>query len=163
MPVLITAGLSQEAYRLKRILDNAEVVFADSSPLPQIPGTKSLVLPPYTSSSFVHEVLKACLDLGITKVYPLKSGEVRELAKARLLFAEYQVTLILPSDEWLRNNEVTGAPRDAAITVVEDGIAVAGTDLPEPLSINKETGIFTWATRDQKTEYSLYLVEDAGI
>lgn len=163
MPVLITAGLSQEAYRLKRILNINEVVFADESPLPQIPGGKSLIIPPHTSVSFVHEVLKACLDLHITKVYPLKFGEVIELSKARSLFLEYNIALIIPSVEWLKYNvqAINGSVDN--ITVVEEGAAVAGAKLPDSLALDKETGIFAWATNGQKKEYSLYLVEDAGV
>ncbi len=163
MPVLITAGLSPEAYRLKRILNIKEVVFADQSPLPRIPGNDSLVIPSYTSPSFVHEVLKGCLDLGITKIYPLKPGEVIELSKARYLFLEYNVMLIIPSDDWLKNNNQLFKGSGSNITVLEDGKPAAGDALPGNLSIYKETGIFAWATNGQKMEYGLYLSEDAGI
>ncbi|MEJ7695035.1 hypothetical protein [Daejeonella sp.] len=163
MPVLITAGLSPEAYRLKRILAIDEVVFADQSPLPQIPGSRSLVIPPYTSSSFVHEVLKGCLDLGITKIYPLQAGEVTELSKARSLFLEYNVKLIIPSEEWLKNHEplVKGSAED--ITVLEEGTTVAAEGVSDTISLNNETGVFSGATNGQNTEYCLYLIEDAGI
>lgn len=171
MPVLITAGMSAEAYRLERILKEAgnekwetrAVVFADDSPLPQVPGRESLVLPPYNSASFVHETLKACLDLGIGRLYPLKWGEVRELAKARELFAEYQVTLMIPSDEWIKSNKEIGCQRGENVCVMDNGQVVAGIALPDENLLINETGVFTWATKSDKIEYCLYLVEDAGI
>lgn len=162
MPVLITAGLSPEAHRLKRILNIDEVVFSDESPLPEIPGSAGLVISG-SSSSFVHEILKACLDRHISRVYPLKMTEIVELSKARALFAEYNVSLIIPSEEWLQTNDQKLRGRADHITVLENGTLIAGDILPENFSINSDTGIFTWATNGQNLEYSLYLVDDAGV
>lgn len=160
MPVLITAGLSAEAYRLQRILDIKDVVFSDETTLPKIANSLSIVLPPHTSSSFVHEMLKSCLDLGITRVYPLNLGEVLELAKARTLFSEYDIFLIIPSDSWLESSFRQNALRGDLITVLEHGLVVAGSTLTDNYLLNKETGIFKWATLGQKKEYSLYLSDN---
>ena len=158
MPVLITAGLSPEAYRLQRILNVRDVVFADESPLPQIPGIQSVVLPACNSASFVHETLKACLDHRITRIYPLKWGEVAELAGARALFLEYHVGLMIPSNNWLNHkpNQISGATDHVA--VLENGILIAGEFLPDNFPAKDETGAFGWATNGQQMEYSLYLV-----
>ncbi|SKB33559.1 ATP-grasp domain-containing protein [Daejeonella lutea] len=178
MPVLITAGLSPESYRLERILGEARtekretrsgerdaqpVVFADVSELPQLPGKTSLVIPHYDSPSFVHETLKACLDLGITKVYPLRIGEIRELAKARDLFDEYQIRLMIPSNEWLDKKANKVAQKAGEISVLDGGMLVAGVAVGNDMQLKNETGVFSRATKEQKTEYSLYLVNDAGI
>ena len=158
MPVLITAGLSPEAYRLQRILDIKDVVFADVRTIPKIPNSRSIVLPPHTSSSFVHEMLKSCLDLGITRVYPLNLGEVIELSKARTLFSEYNIFLIIPSDNWLESSFRQNALRGDHITVLEQGLVVAGNMLTDNYALNNETGVFKRATSGLKMEYSLYLV-----
>jgi hypothetical protein len=158
MPVLITAGLSPEAYRLQRILDVKDVVFADVTELPPIPNSLSIVLPPHTSPSFVHEMLKSCLDHGISHVYPLNLGEVIELSKARALFSEYGVFLIIPSDLWLQSNFRHNPLKNGDVTVIEQGVQVAGSMLPDNHLLNNENGIFKWATINQKTEYSLYVV-----
>ncbi len=158
MPVLITAGLSPEAYRLQRILNAKDVVFADASQLPQIPGTRSVVLPAADSPSFVHEALKACLDLDITTVYPLKRAEVVELAKARELFFEYNISLMIPSDNWLQDTNSPKTGKAEQVSVLENGSLIAGDSLPEDSSITDETGVFCWASHGQRTEYSLYLV-----
>ena len=157
MPVLVTAGLSPEAYRLQRILDFKDVVFSDESALPQIPNSRSIVLPPHTSSSFVHEMLKSCLDLGITRVYPLNLGEVMELAKARTLFSEYDIFLIIPSDLWLQINIRPNSWKGENVTVLEHGVVVAGSSLTDNYLLNNETGVFKWATLGPKKECTLYL------
>ena len=162
MPVLITAGLSPQAHRLQRILNAKEVIFADGSPLPQIPGTHSITLPHFNSPSFIHEILKAALDNDIQTIYSLKRGEVLELSKARALFAEYNVNLIIPSAGWLANNlNSSGNTNVGNIVVLENGILKAG-NLGPGQYFTEDTGIFWWATKEQKTEYNLYL-EDAGI
>ncbi len=158
MPVLITAGLSPEAWRLHRVLDMKEVVFADESQLPHIPGIMSVVLPPCNSASYIHETLKACLDHNINCVYPLKRGEIMELSKARALYSEYSISLMIPSDDWLRNNPGQVMSKGDNIVVLEKGGLKAGIMPPEDIFIKEETGIFSWATIGQQTQYSLYIV-----
>ena len=157
MSVLITGGLSPEAYRLQRILNIQDVVFADATELPLFSNTKSVVLPAHTSSSFVHEMLKSCLDHEISHVYPLNWGEIIELSKARDLFSEYGVVLMIPSDNWLKSGKAQISEKGENITIVEQGKVLAGLVLIDN-GLNNETGVFSWATRGQKTEYSLYLI-----
>lgn len=157
MPVLISCGLSPEAYRLQRILNTEDVVFADESELPFFSNRLSLVLPAYTFSSFVHEMLKSCLDYQISHIYPLKWGEILELSKARELFSEFGVILMIPSDDWIKGRNHQNSAKAENITVIENGKVLAGTAPTDNALIN-ETGVFTWATLDQNLEYSLYLV-----
>ena len=158
MKILITGGLSPEAYRLQRILNIQDAVFADGTELPLFSSIKSVVLPAYSSASFVHEMLKSCLDLGISHVYPLKFGEVIELSKARELFSEYGVSLMIPSDIWLESNKNRIQVRGEFVTVLEQGKVLAGRTSIEDVLLNNETGVFTLATCGSKTEYCLYLI-----
>jgi len=163
MPVLITAGLSPQAYRLQRILHVSDVVFADNSQLPGIPGISTLVIPTHDSASFVHEMLKACLDHKITKVYPLKLDEVMQLSRARALFSEYEVMLMIPSDDWLKHHTNINVGISENIVVLENGKQIAGTSFPNNFLLSKESGIFSWAIIEQKFEYNLYLIDDAAL
>lgn len=157
MPVLITCGLSPEAYRLQRILNTEDIVFADKTSLPLFSSKPSFVLPACTSSSFVHEMLKSCLDHKITHVYPLNKGEILELSKARDLFLEYDIILMIPTDNWLKDWNEQIVVKGENITVLENGRVLAGSDFMVDV-LKEETGVFTWATRDHNLEYSLYLV-----
>ncbi len=161
MPVLITAGLYPEAYRLQRVLSVQDVFFSDDQELPFMPGIKSVVLPSCTSPSFVHEILKACLDNAIGMIYPLKRGEIVELSHARQLFNEYNIDLMIPSDEWLRNNLSNLPLRHPSIAVLKDDELLAGSLPKSQFTALRETGVFTWATIHGKTEYSLYILNDA--
>lgn len=157
MPVLITSGLSPEAYRLQRILNTEDVVFADETELPLFSNRLSLILPAHTSSSFVHEMLKSCIDHHISHIYPLKWGEILELSKARELFSEFGVILMIPSDHWIKGRNHQDSAKAENISVIENGKVLAGSAPTDNALIN-ETGVFTWATREQNLEYSLYLV-----
>ena len=163
MSVLITAGLHQEAYRLQRIINLQDVFFADETELPYIPGIKSFVLPHYHSVSFIHEILKACLDNDIYMIYPLKMGEIVELSGARLLFSEYNIKVMIPSDNWLQNNLVHTPLKHSNICVLEKGQLKAGNYPKIQSFFKKETGVFTWENKEGKVECNLYLVRVAGI
>lgn len=163
MSVLITAGLYPEAYRLQRIINLEDVFFADETELPYIPGIKSFVLPHYHSISFIHEILKTCLDNDIYMIYPLKMGEIVELSGARLLFTEYNIKVMIPSDNWLQNNLVHAPLKHSNICVLENGELKAGNYPKIQSFFKKETGVFTWEYKEGKVGYNLYLVEDAGI
>jgi hypothetical protein len=157
MPALITAGLSQQAYRLQRILNSQDVIYADISALPFIPGRRGLIIPSYHSMSFTHEILKICLDHRIDRVFPLVYGEITELSKARLLFSEYNISLVIPSNRWLENNPSTSVSHISEMAVLENGSLIAGTLPPEPGLESEETGVFCWATYGREIQYSLYL------
>lgn len=161
MPVLITAGLYPEAYRLQRVLSLQDVFFCDEKELPRIPGIKSMVLPSYTSPSFAHELLKGCLDNAIDMIYPLKRGEILELSHARQLFLEYNIGLMIPSDKWLKYDLSDKSLMHSTIAVLKNGELLAGHLPGSPFEPVVETGIFTWASLNGKMEYCLYLAEDA--
>lgn len=99
MNILITAAASAQAYQLERFLGKSEnVIFADSAELPEfmLKGKKFIKIPPGDSFSFAHELLTACLDMQVSKVFPLRKTEIIALAEARQLFEEYNIAVIVP-------------------------------------------------------------------
>lgn len=93
MATLITSAAEAAAYRLERLLSKADLIFADQQTLPTLPGKTFVQIPDPSSSSFIHEMLKICLDLGVNEIYPLKESELRELSAASKLFEEYGVEI----------------------------------------------------------------------
>lgn len=164
MAILITAAASSGAYRLARILQSADIYFADVRDLPAIAGKKFLHIPSTTSSAYAHEILALCLDNNITIVYPLHRDEVTELAKARQLFSEYGIHLVIPSDEWLKNKLNVFPFNSSNVLVLEKGEVRAG-NIPAELSglINEKNGVFNWILKDDRLIYSLFVVENAEI
>lgn len=101
--VLITSGISAFSQRVAKLFPDGELFFADSSPIPApfIKSGKHIPIPSPEKATFIHEVLKICLDLSITKLLPLKEGELMPLAKSIALFEEYGVSILVPSVESL--------------------------------------------------------------
>lgn len=54
------------------------------------------VVPKADNSTFAHEVLKLCLDLGVDYVVPLSVAEIYSLHEARVLFGEYGILALVP-------------------------------------------------------------------
>ena len=158
MPDLITAALSQQAYRLHRTLNNSDTVFADISELPFIPGREGIVIPSYHSMSFTHEILKICLDYHISRVFPLVFGEIAELSKARMLFSEYDISLIIPSDSWLRDNPPQRLPDLPEILVWENGSQIAGPSIGETEQRPDENGVFCRTSHGKQFVYNLFVI-----
>ncbi len=156
MAVLITAGLSQEAHRLQRNLNLSDAIFADEE-MPVIPGKKWITISSYQSFSFAHEMLKICLDHDIDVVYPLKKGEVIELSGSRQLFSEFNIRLMIPSDDWLQNNRDHGFST-SDFFVLCDGVHIGGTIGQDEISLFNETGLFTPSNAGKDTSYSLFVV-----
>jgi hypothetical protein len=126
--ILITAANSAQAYQLKGILkDEAEIVLGDYLEIPDlmVKTGKMIRTPDPKGLAFIHEVLALCLDKGINKVYALRRAELLPLAEARQLFAEFDITLYIPSKEIIADaipHEVTGGQ----IVIVENGNVIAG-------------------------------------
>ena len=145
MPVLITAASHAEAYKLERILQISDVVFADYQELPHLAfsGRKFLKIPAGNSASYAHMMLDLALNSGIEKIFPLYAEEILPLAESRQLFAEYGISVIVPSLFWLneKGNIQVNSPMEWVI--IEQGKVIAGT-LPSSLDAIEEdlSGIF---------------------
>jgi hypothetical protein len=100
MAILITAASFSLAYKLERLLKLSDIYFADQIMMPDIPGKKFIQIPDASSANFISELLKLCLDINITCIYPLKKSEIKELLNADQLFKEYGINIIC-SKEWI--------------------------------------------------------------
>lgn len=157
MAVLITAALTSAAYQLARVINAPELIYADQSEIPSIPGVKSIVLPKPDSMSFAHEALKLALDYNIDTIYPLKLDEVLELSAAKQLFDEYGIKLMIPSAEWLKNNLEILPFNSPDIIVIENGSLKAGNFPVSKIDQFPETGVFKWRVSGTHYSFNLYL------
>lgn len=157
MPVLITAALSSAAYQLARIINAPELIYADQTDMPFIPGVRSIILSEANSMSFAHETLKSALDNRIDVIYPLKLEEVLELSASKQLFDEYGIKLMIPSAEWLKNNLPILPFSSPDIIVIENGLLIAGNFPVSKIDQFPETGVFKWHFSDNKYTFNLYL------
>ena len=101
MKILITAANSAPAYKLKNKLNGDDVIMGDHLELPAFmlkPG-QLIRLPDPQSSSYTHEMLTLCLDLGVEAVYLFRAPEIALLQQAGVLFNEYNITILAGDNE----------------------------------------------------------------
>ncbi|WP_448699981.1 hypothetical protein ACFGVR_22745 [Mucilaginibacter sp. AW1-3] len=104
MSVLITAATSAQAYKLKAALNTTEkVLLGDYFDLPElmIKNGTMIKTPAPENPSFAHLMLTLALDNQITKIYPLRSAELALLLEAETLFAEFDIELCTPENEFI--------------------------------------------------------------
>ncbi len=104
MKLLITGGTALAALKLLKAFENREVVLADYGTVPMLKSAayQMISLGNKNEEVVAHNILNVCLDEGISSVLPLYSFEVVALAKARVLFGEFGIALLLPDDELLK-------------------------------------------------------------
>ncbi|WP_183557688.1 hypothetical protein [Mucilaginibacter sp. SP1R1] len=101
MNILITAANSAPAYKLKNQLNSDDIVMGDYMDLPDFmlkPG-KLIRLPNPASTSYTHEMLALCLDMGIEVLYLFREQEIALLLKAETLFNEYNIKILPTGNE----------------------------------------------------------------
>lgn len=154
MKILITGGTAIAALKLLKAFENKEVVLADYGTVPMLKSAayQMISLGKKNEEIVAHNILNVCLDEGITTVLPLYSFEVAALAKARVLFAEFGIDLLLPDDEWLKRCfDESQAPKLNDWAIYHSGkLLYASSDLPIWLVPQKDNlnGAFT-LTNDQ--------------
>ena len=145
MPVLITAASHAEAYKIERLLQLPDVIFGDHEELPHLSfsGRKFIRIPQGNSASYAHEILDLALNSSVHKIIPLYADEVLPLAEARQLFAEYGISVLVPSLLWVKQHLSDGINRLSEPIVIEAGKVIAG-QLPEKALLPEEnfSGIF---------------------
>ncbi len=101
MKILITAANSAQAYKLKNKLKGENIIMGDHMDLPDFmlkPG-ELIRLPSPASSSYTHEMLALCLDLGVEVAYVFRAEEIALLKQSEVLFNEYNITILAGDDE----------------------------------------------------------------
>lgn len=103
--ILITSGVSAFTQRVAELFPENTVFLGDSNPIPSVflSSWKYIAIPSPIKASFVHELLKLCLDLSIRKLLPLSEDELIPLAKNKLLFQEYGISVLVPDLGSLEN------------------------------------------------------------
>lgn len=94
--IIITEGTSAKAQEQTRKYPDAEIIFADSRPVPAllIKMGKYIQLPAPEASTFIHELLKSCLDHNATALVLLSEEERRTVEPQKMLFEEFNIQLI---------------------------------------------------------------------
>ena len=143
--MLITQGTQPFAQRLGRQLAaGRQVLFGAADGLPEVllRSGNYVRLPHVDTSAFTHEMLKVCLDHGVTHLVPLGISELRPLLEAKILFGEYGVSVLLPDSRVF--DELThfeNPPAQLPLVVLEDGKPIDQLE-PEEIADASLSGVY---------------------
>lgn len=109
--ILITAGTTSLAFKVKNILsDNFHVSLGTKEEIPSIIKNQYITLAKESSNSYINELLKIALDNNINYLLPLSSSEAIVLSQNKVLFEEYDITILIPEFNELNNIQSTNNP-----------------------------------------------------
>lgn len=95
--ILITAANHPLSGLVSLLLQTEEnIIIVDSD-------IDTFKLPQENSSSYAHEMLSIALSHNITHIIPLKEKEVFALAEAKVLYEEYEIQVLIPDLNQLKN------------------------------------------------------------
>lgn len=99
MKILLTGGKSAVALKLLKAFTKYKVVLADYGEVPLF-ATKDyqlISLGTKNEEVLAHTLLNNCLNEGVDAILPIHSFEIEALAKAEVLFNEFNIEVLLPS------------------------------------------------------------------
>lgn len=99
MKILITGGKSAVALKLLKAFEGDRIVLADYGDMPSFSSTAGqfISLGEKNEDTLAHTLLNNCLDQNIDLILPLHHFEILAIAKANILFNEFNVSILLPA------------------------------------------------------------------
>lgn len=97
MKVLITGGKSALTSKIAKAFSRYHVQLADYGDVPLF--SKFISLGEKNEDTIAHTLLNACLDQGVELILPIHKFEIEATAKAKVLFSEFNIDVLLPDDD----------------------------------------------------------------
>ncbi len=98
--ILITYATRPLGLRMAKLLSPFFVVEkATSDAVPSVLGSSYADIPKGANPTYAHEMLKLALDKGCQYVLPLGIDEAKALSEASVLFGEYGIHVLCPTQE----------------------------------------------------------------
>lgn len=101
LKILITGGKSALAIKLLKAFAQYEVVFADYGEMPNFSSAtyNFISLGEKNEDTIAHNLLNSCLNEQVDMVLPVHKFEIEPIAKASVLYNEFNIELLLPRME----------------------------------------------------------------
>lgn len=138
--ILITAGTSPLSRRIAKGLSNSAVYFAAADAGSFFDSENFRSIPSSTSSIFVHEILKVCLDLSIEVLIPLEKNEIKILSQQKTLFQEYGIEVLLPSLEELEGLKFAPNPNRTEYPELQINFSQRNSEMPPGVYVVTKEG-----------------------
>lgn len=101
MKILITGGKSALALKMVKAFTSHQIILADYGEMPSFSSSayKFISLGEKNEDTIAHTLLNNCLDEEIDLILPLHAFEVVAMAKAKVLFSEFNIDIVLPAND----------------------------------------------------------------
>lgn len=103
MKILITGGKSAVALKISKAFEHHEVILADYGEVPMFSSSKYQLMSigALNLEHIAHTLLSICLDCQVDVLLPLYEFEFEPIAKADVLFGEFNIKALLPKAQQL--------------------------------------------------------------
>lgn len=120
MNILITGGTSATALKLLKAFDGHQILLADYGEVPSFSSaTYTMIsLGQKNEETLAHTLLSNCLDQSVDALLPLHNFEIEAVAKAEVLFNEFNIDVLLPKHKILPVYFTNGVSERSADFVV---------------------------------------------
>ncbi|MBY0543674.1 MAG: hypothetical protein K2P75_09735 [Sphingobacteriaceae bacterium] len=100
MKILLTGGKSAVALKLLKAFTKYKVVLADYGDVPLFVSKdyQLISLGSKNEDVLAHTLLNNCLNEGVDAILPIYTFEIEALVKAKILFSEFNIEVLLPED-----------------------------------------------------------------
>jgi hypothetical protein len=97
LKILITGGKSATTLKLLKAYQGDEIVLADYGDIPSFSSANyKFITLGEVNDAIAHNILNICLDYGIDAILPVHEFEINPIAKAKVLFEEFNIQVLLP-------------------------------------------------------------------
>ncbi len=105
MKILITGGKNAIALKILKAFHQHQIILADYGEVPQFNATnyKILSFGVKNEDTLAHTMLNFCLNENVEAILLLHSFEITALAKASVLFNEFNIEILLPPTALITN------------------------------------------------------------
>ncbi|WP_443946551.1 hypothetical protein ACJVDH_05425 [Pedobacter sp. AW1-32] len=149
MKILITGANHAKALKLLKAFPNHFVVMGDYGDVPSI-HTEHYTFASFgafNKDSIAHIFLNFCITESIDCIIPLNTFEFEPMAKSAVLFSEYDIQVLLPEAEILKNYIDVSAQTTTDFAVFIHGdLLFATQNVDEHLITPELNGVFKLGT-----------------
>lgn len=162
MKILITGGNSSTALKLLKAFKDDNIILADYGDVPSISSANYhfKTLGAKNVDTIAHTLLNNCLDEGVDAILPLHNFEMEAVAKAEILFNEFNIEVLLPKADDL-HQYLKGSKADNWV-VFKNGEVVFITNADESIiahgNAEQLNGVFYFNRDDENLVLNLITV-----
>lgn len=162
MKILITGGKSAIALKLLKAFTEHQIVLADYDEVPSFASGayRFISLGAKNEDVLAHTLLNNCLDENVDAILPLHGFEIESVAKAAILFKEFNIAVLLPNHSELTTYLYAKKSEDWAVFNQGDLIFTTQSNevLIDKAKTNHLSGAYYWNINNEEPNLNLITI-----